>query len=109
MRKLNRTTLRDKVGRESGEMVGTNWRSRPLCEPLQLWLGVRAQANVTDFLGRDRSLPWLRSGSQAAKRDQSVDTMKKVARIEQTNREAESRPMVRGFEPSGRTQSVCNR
>jgi hypothetical protein len=56
-RKPDLTTHQDKVGRKSGEMVGTNWRSRPLCEPLHSGAGVRAQANVTGFLGGDRSLP----------------------------------------------------
>jgi len=37
-------------------MVGQNWRSRPLGDPLILWMG-SSQADVTGFLGRDRSLP----------------------------------------------------
>ena len=38
-RKRNWKALRDKPGRKLGEMVGTNWRSRPLGETYSLRVG----------------------------------------------------------------------
>jgi hypothetical protein len=107
-RKRIQATLRDKVGRKSGAMVGTNWRSRPLCEPLPFdQVFKHRQMSPASSEGIVPSRDYDQEARRRAVSTRGHD--KQVARIESTNREAESRPKVRGYEPSGRTQSVRNR
>jgi hypothetical protein len=106
-RKRIRNALRDKPGREPGEMVGRNWRSRPLRDSLILEWDSRRHMSPASSEG---IVPFRDNDQEVRRRAESTrDAIKQVARIEQTTREAESRPRVPGFRNLGRTQSVKNR
>jgi len=64
-RSRNRKPPRDKTGRKPGEMVGRNWRSRPLRKP-PCNGRMPPEAYVTGSPGKGRTLPEMRTGSQAA-------------------------------------------
>jgi len=85
-------------------MVGQNWRSRPLGDPLILGWDSRRQMSPASSEG---IVPFRDNDQEVRRRAVSIrDAIKQVARDGQTNREAESRSRVPGFRNLERTQSV---